>query len=192
MAPLRSLERERFAVEGVEWTSTTVRSGGISGPLHDEWELTVRFECVVPFRAVVFMDSKRIRSYARDWARHARPVAELSVKFTPYDWEHTDDVQIMAGGAGITAAFESASLKTDPVAATTVDVSPGAVGYTGDPLTVLRIPEVGASLGVLLIRSTDTKGDRTRWRVRDEHAGGLGDFSFLSAGRRSGWISLSA
>jgi hypothetical protein len=137
------------------------------------------------------MDSKTIRFYARDWARHSEPVAQLSVHFKPYDWEHTDDVQIMAGG-GIRAAVESASLKTDPVAATMVDVAPGAVGYTGDPLTVLRFPEIGASLGVLLVRSTDTKGDRTRWRVRDEHAGGLGDFSFLSAGRRSGWISLSA
>jgi hypothetical protein len=191
MAPLPSLERERFAVEGVEWTSTTVRTGGPSGLLHDEWALTVRFECVVPFRAAAFMDSKTIRFYARDWARHSEPVAQLSVHFKPSTGStRTTSRSSRAAESG--QQPNSASLKTDPVAATMVDVAPGAVGYTGDPLTVLRVPEIGASLGVLLVRSTDTKGDRTRWRVRDERAGGLGDFSFLSAGRRSGWISLSA
>lgn len=191
MALLPSLERERFVVAGVEWTSKAVRTGGPSGPLHDEWALTLRFECEMPLRAAAFMDSKTIRFYARDWARHSETVAELKVRFQPYDWERTNDVQIVAGG-GIRAAVESASLKTDPVAATTVDVAPGAVGFTGDPLTVLGIPDIGASLGVLLVRSTDTKGDRTRWRVRDEHAEDLGNFSFLSTGRRAGWTSLSA
>jgi hypothetical protein len=150
----------------------------------------VRFVSEVPFRAATFVDSDRTRLYSRDWARHSEPAAELSVHFAPYDWDNNnDDVQVMAGG--IRAAFESASLKIDPVATTHVDVTPGSSGYTGEPLTILMIPEVGASLSVLLVRSTDTKGDRTRWRLRDEHADGLGDFSFLATGRRSGWASLS-
>jgi hypothetical protein len=186
MTRLPSLERHRFVIGAVDWTSQAVRTGGPSGPLRDERVLTVRFDCEVPFRAAAFMDSKTIRFYARDWARHSEPVAELGVHFRPYDWDLTDDVQIMAAGR-IRAAVESASLKTDPVGATIVQVAPGDVGYTGDPLTVLTIPEIGASMGVLLVRSTDTKGDRTRWRVRDDHAGDLGDFSFLSTGRRSGW-----
>ena len=189
MAPLDSLARAHFDVEGVEWTSKAVRTGGISGPLHDEWALFVRFACEVPFRAAAFMDADGTRHYARDWARHPERVAELSVHFRPYDWDNNDDVQVMAGG--IRVAFESASLKTDPVATTTVDVTPGSSGYTGEPLTILTIPEVGASLGVLLVRSTDTKGDRTRWRLRHDHVDGLGEFSFLASGRRSGRVSLS-
>ena len=149
----------------------------------------MRFVCEVPFRAAALIDSEKMRFYARDWARHSQPVAELSVHFKPYDWDHTDDVQVMAGG--IRTAFKSASVKADPVAATTLGVATRSLGYTGDPLTVLRIPEVDASLGVLLVRSTDTKGDRTRWRLRDEHVEGLRDFSFLSGGRRSGWAPLS-
>lgn len=189
MAPIGSLTRERIVVEGVEWTSKVVRTGGPSGLLDNEWALSVRFACEMPFRAAAFLDSDGVRLYARDWARHPERVAELSVHFGPYDRTRSDDVQVMAGG--IRAAFESAALKADPVAATSVDVAVGASGYTGDPLTVLRIPEVGVSLGVLLVRSRDTKGDRTRWRLRDQHAQDLGDFSFLATGRRSGWIELS-
>jgi hypothetical protein len=189
MVPLDSLARVPFEVEGVEWISRVVRTGGISGPLHDEWALSVRFMCEEPFRAAAFMDADETRLYSRDWARHSEPVAELGVHFAPYDWDNNDEVQVMAGG--IRVAFESAPLKTDPVATTHVDVTPGLSGYTGEPLTILRIPEVGAALGVLLVRSTDTKGDRTRWRLRDEHVDGLGDFSFLATGRRSGWASLS-
>ncbi|GAB2677564.1 hypothetical protein [Kribbella swartbergensis] len=189
MAQIGSLTRERFLVEGVEWTSKVVRTGGPSGLLHDEWALSVRFACEVPFRAAAFLDSDGVRLYARDWARHSERVAELSVHFRPYDWDRSDEVQVMAGG--IRAALESSALKADPVAATSVDVAAGASAYTGDPLTVLRIPEVGVVLGVVLVRSTDTKGDRTRWRLRDQHVQDLGDFSFLAAGRRSGWIQLS-
>jgi hypothetical protein len=121
MAPIGSLTRERIVVDGVEWNSKVVRTGGPSGLLHDEWALSVRFACEMPFRAAGFLDSDGVRLYACDWARHPERVAELSVHFRPYDWTRSDDVQVMAGG--IRAVFESAALKADPVAATSVDVA---------------------------------------------------------------------
>lgn len=189
MAPLDSLARVPFEVERLEWTSKVVRTGGISGPVHDEWALSVRFACEEPFRAAAFVDADGTRLYSRDWARHAEAVAELNVHYAPHDWDNSDDVQVMAGG--IRVAFVSASLKTNPVTTTLVTVTPGSSGHTGEPMTILRISEVGASLGVLLVRSPDTKRDRTRWRLRDEHVDGLGDFSFLATGRRSGSAPLS-
>jgi len=85
--------------------------------------------------------------------------------------------------AGIRVRVESAVLKVDPVATTKLDVEPGTPGFTGVPISILSVPDVGVALGVLLVRSADTKADRTRWRVRDEHVGSLGEFSFLSTWR---------
>jgi hypothetical protein len=131
-----------------------------------------------------------MRFFARDWARRSEPVAELRVRFTPYDWDTSSVVQVVA--SGIRTTFTSDTLKTDPVGATTVHVTTGSLGHTGDPLTVLTIAAVSASLGVILVRSTDTKGDRARWRVRDEHTGDLGDFRFLATGTRVGEVPLRA
>jgi hypothetical protein len=101
-------------------------------------------------------------------------------------------VQISTAAGDIRVYVESAALKTDPAAMSTVDVEAGMSGYTGVPMSILRAPDVGVSVGVLLVRSTDTKADRTRWRVRDEHIGSLKDFSFLASGRRSGAAQLTA
>ena len=179
-------------VESVDWTSKVVRTGGPSGPLHDEWALSVRLNCDAPARAVAFLDHDGVRRHARDWARRAERVAELRVSFDPYEWEDTDKVQINTAAGGIRVQVESAALKADPVATTTVDVEPGMPVFTGVPIRILSIPDVGIALGVLLVRSTDTKADRTRWRVRDEHADSLGEFSFLSAGERAGQTRVIA
>ncbi|MFD7161013.1 hypothetical protein ACFV9C_40965 [Kribbella sp. NPDC059898] len=189
MTPLGSLTREPITIEGVEWTSKVVRTGGPSGLLHDEWSLSIRFACDLPFRAAAFLDSDGVRQYARDWARHAEQIATLNVTFNPYDWLRSDEVQLTAGG--IRATFESAALKTNPISATTVHIATGASSHTGVPLTVLTIPEAGASLAVLPVRSTDTKGNRTRWRLRDKHTQALGNFAFLTTGHRSGQLHLS-
>ena len=100
--------------------------------------------------------------------------------------EHTDKVQINTAAGGIRVQVESAALKDDPVAATTLNVEPGMTGHTGVPIRILGIPSAGVALGVLLVRSSDTKADRTRWRVRDDHVDSLGEFSFLSTGKRGG------
>ena len=181
-----SLTRERLVVESVDWTSKVVRTGGPSGPLHVEWALSVRVKCDAPVRAVAFLDRAGVRRHARDWARRAERVVDLRVSFFPADWEHTDKVQINTAAGGIRVQVESAALKEDPVATTTLDVEPGMPGYTGVPIRILSISNADIALGVLLVRSTDTKADRTRWRVRDEHAGSLGEFSFLSTGERGG------
>ena len=106
--------------------------------------------------------------------------------------EHTDKVQISTADAGIRVRVESAVLEVDPVATTKLVVEPGTPGFTGVPISILSVPDVGVALGVLLVRSTDTKADRTRWRVRDEHVGSLGDFSFLSTGERAGQTPATA
>ena len=166
MDPIASLARERLVVESVDWTSKIVRTGGVSGPLHDEWAISVRLQCDVPFRGVAFADVEGIRWHARDWARRAERIAELDASYSPYDWGRSDVVQVIAAAGGIRVAVESATLKLDPVASTKVDVHSGSPGCTGVPMSILRIPALGISLGVLLVRSTDTRADRTRWRVR--------------------------
>lgn len=190
MARPASLTRERFVIEAVEWTPKSVRTGGPSGPLHEEWALAVRFGCQQPFRGAAYIDSEKMRFYSRDWARRAERAAVLNVQFQPYGWDTSSDVQVVAGGVRV--AVESAPLKADPVAATVLALKAGDEGYTGEPLTVLRIPPLGAAVGVVLVRSTDTRGDRTRWRVRGTHVDGLGGYEFLASGRRSGWTPLPA
>jgi hypothetical protein len=192
MEGLTPLTRERLVVESVDWTSRAVRTGGISGPLHDEWALSLRVRCEAPARGVAFLDFDGVRRHARDWARLAERVADLRVSFVPVDWRHTDKVQINTAAGGIRVQVESAALKSDPVATTTLDVEPGMLGFTGVPIRIFSIADVGVALGVLLVRSTDTKADRTRWRVRDEHADGLGEFSFLSTGERGGQTQVIA
>jgi hypothetical protein len=184
--PITSLACERLVVESVDWIPKVVRTGGPSGPLHEEWGLAIRVQCDAPARGVAFLDLDGIRWHARDWARRAARIAELRVSFQPYDWEHTDEVQIITTAGGIRVGVESTALKVDPVGSTSVDVEVGTSGHTGVPMSILRVPDVGVSLGVLLVSSTDTRADRTRWRVRDEHVDGLGEFSFLAAGDRSG------
>ena len=186
MDPITSLTLERIVVESVEWTQTVVRTGGPSGPRHDEWSLSIRVRCDTPARGMAFLDVDGRRWHERDWARRAERTAELRVSFQPYDWHHSDMVQIITNGGGIQCGVESAALKLDPVASTRVDVEVGTSGLTGVPLSILGVQDVGASLGVLLLSSTDTKADRTRWRVRDEHIDSLGEFSFLATGGRSG------
>src|SRR3954451_22791619 len=103
------LTRERLVVESVDWTSKAVRTGGPSGPVHDEWALSVRVRCDAPARAVAFLDLDGIRWHARDWARRAEHVAELGVSLIPYDWEHTEKVQINTADGGIRVQVDSAS-----------------------------------------------------------------------------------
>lgn len=189
---IASLGRERLVVESVEWTSKPVRTGGPSGPVHLEWTLCVGVHCEVPVRAMAFLDVDGIRWHARDWARRAEPGAELEVSFFPEDWEHADNVQITAADGDISVQVDSAALRVDPVAASTLDVHAGTVGATGVPLSILRIPDAAIVLGILLIRSVDTRADPTRWRVRDEHVGGLGDFSFLATSQRAGRAVVSS
>ncbi len=164
-------------------------TGGPSGPLHNEFTLSVRVQCDAPARAVAFLDVGGIRWHARDWARRAEHVAALTVSFFPDDWENTDRVQSSAADGGIRVQVDSAALKVDPVATTRLDVRPGTYGFTGVPMSILSVP--GVALGVLLIRSTDTKADRTRWRVRDEHVGALAEFSFLATSDRAGQTALT-
>jgi hypothetical protein len=187
---IASLTREPFVVDSVSWESKVVRTGGPSGPLHDEWTLLVRARCGAPVRAMAFPDADGVRWHARDWGRRSERLVELRVSFSPFDWDHSDKVVIGVADAGIRVSVDSAALKAGPAAMTGVDVEVGTTGHTGVPLSILGIPELGISVGVLLVRSTDTKADRTRWRVRDEHAGGLGEFSFLAAGSRSGSTPL--
>jgi hypothetical protein len=184
-------------VSDLWWRTSTgspkvVRTGGPSGPLHDEWALSVRVQCDTPVRAVAFLDVDGIRWHARDWARRAECVAELRVSFLPHDWEHTDKVQISTAGGGIRVQVESGVVKVDPVGTTKLDVEPGTPGFTGVPMSILSVPDVGVALRILLVRSTDTKADRTRWRVRDEHVGSMGEFSFLSTGERAGQTPAAA
>lgn len=141
---------------------------------------------------MAFLDVDSIRWHARDWAGRAKCGVELEVSFFPEGREHTHKVQITAADGGIGVQVDSAALKLDPVSASTLDVHAGTVGATGVPLSILRVPDAGAVLGVLLIRSTDTRADRTRWRVRDEHVGGLGDFSFLATSQRAGRVVVSS
>lgn len=191
MDQLASLSRERVAVEAASWSSKVVRTGGISGPLHEEWAFSLRVTCGVPVRGVAFADIGGVRWHARDWARRAANVVQLGVAFSPFDWAHSDIVGVNAADGGIRFSVKSSDLKSDPVAGTTVDVELGASGWTGVPMTVLTVPSVGLAVGVLLVCSADTRADRTRWRVRDEHIPGLAGFAFIATGRRSGQHQLS-
>lgn len=172
----------------VAWSSRVVRTGGASGPLHEEWAISVGVECDVPVRGVAFADIEGVRWHARDWARRAELVAQLDVSFAPYDSAHSDVVQVSAAAGGVRLSASSAALKSDPVATAMVDVEPGTPGWTGVPVGVLKVPAPGLSLGVLLVRSTDTRANLTRWRVRDEHTSGLGGFAFFATGQRSGRV----
>jgi hypothetical protein len=113
-------------------------------------------------------------------------VVHLGIVFSPCDWAHSDVVQVNAADGGIRLNVTSSALKSDPVAATALHVEPGVSGWTGVPVRLLTVPRIELVLGVLLVCSTDTRTDRTRWRVRAELIPGLGEFTFLATGQRSG------
>ena len=112
---------------------------------------------------------------------------DLEIVFIPWDWENSDVVTISAEE---TVRVESAELKEDPVASTVVEVARGSVGSTAVPMTVLTIPSVGVGLGILAVVSTDTRANRTSWRVREECTDDLGDFAFLASGRARGELPI--
>lgn len=187
MHPIGDLSRRPLVVADAIWTPKTVRTRGVSGPLHQEWRLLVRFECKVPSRALVYLDSEGVRRHSRRWARRASTLMDLEIVFMPWDWENSDVVTISAEE---TVQVESAELKEDPVAATVVEVAEGSAGSTAAPMTVLTIPSVGVELGILAVVSTNTRANRTSWRVREEYAEGLGDFDFFASGRTRGELPV--
>ena len=187
MRQVGQLSRWPLTVEAVTWTPTTVRTGGIPGPLHQEWRLLVRLACELPARAVVYLDAGGVRRHSRRWGRRAERAMELEVGFMPWDWGTSDDVRVSADEV---VEVESAELKHDPVAATVMGVASGSVGSTGVPMTILTIPSVGVELGVLAVASTETTANRTSWRVRDEYVTGLGEFDFLAVGRTRGKLDI--
>ncbi len=176
-----------MTVASVGWTPKVVRTGGISGPLHDEWRLGVRLESEVPFRALAYLDFAGARRYSTRWGHRSGTSIELDVVFMPWDWEASDEVLIRAEEA---VRVQSRELKNDPVAATEVRIAKGRSGSTAVPLTVLAIPSVGVEVGVLAVAATETRARHAAWRVRDEHANGLGSFALLATTRSRGEVPL--
>lgn len=62
---MSELSRHGLTVSAVGWGSKAVRTGGITGSLHDEWRRGVRSEREVPFRALVSVNFAVVPRYSR-------------------------------------------------------------------------------------------------------------------------------
>ncbi len=178
-----SLGRAQLVVEAVKWGSTSVRSGGVSGPLHDEW--TVRI-CArskdEPVRAAIYLESGAVRYYDKSKFRKASDCLEIEVKFQPWNWASSDYFSI--GGWGV--RVEDPALHGDLPAAITMAIGPGEVIRTGTPTPILRHDRSRTTLGLVVVCSADTAVDRMRWRLKPRFAPDLASHSYLQVGSFSG------
>jgi hypothetical protein len=95
-----------------EWRTAVVATRPPELPKHDEYTLDVCFLADEPFLiARILEDGRRVR-FSRDRASSASSELEEHLRFFPYDWHASDDVEINFGG--MRHAVMSADLKRDP------------------------------------------------------------------------------
>jgi hypothetical protein len=178
-------------LDAVEWSSKIVRTGGVSGPLHEEW--SVRFTLSSPegrVRAAVWVETAERRLFDKGLLRKATSQLDFAISLRPWDWETSDAMWM--GTAHPTGVYvDDPALKADPRSALTV-AARGTALSTGRPVSLLHHTASDTTLGIVVVRSSDTRTDRTRWRLKQPAYGALLDHTYLNSGRAAGEASPPA
>ncbi|MCE1174549.1 MAG: hypothetical protein LWW77_08090 [Propionibacteriales bacterium] len=174
-----------LTLDAVEWASKTVRSGGVSGPLHEEWSVRFTLSSLeAPVRAAVYVETAGRRFFDKESLRRSTQRLDLAISLRPWDWAASDAIWIGTGHpTGV--HVEDPALKADPRSALTVADS-GIALSTGRPIALLHHPASDTTLGIVVVRSSDTRADRTRWRLKEPARGRLHDHTYLNSGRAAG------
>lgn len=150
------------------------------------WSLDVRIRCAAPLRIVtLFTEGEQLH-----WANRRSPPGatdhQLSARFGPEDWLHSDDVQL-SFGAGRTWLTDP-DLKRDPRPLLRLDC---AGTETGRPFTVATAERFAITLGMIAFAEEDTERRRQgRWRVRPNLSAALpAGLQGLTSGHQSGEMS---
>jgi hypothetical protein len=177
-------------VTGCEWIPKQVRTGGVSGPVHQEWRLEVAFNCdAEPLRMAAMLVN-----WEAGALHHVRPSpaaeheATYRINFFPYDWSSAEDVQINAMGSRIAVHCPELTREPNVFARPLVEV--GQTTATGAILDLVDLAATGWVAQVALFAKSDTKKDRTRWRLQCPGDEEQGSYDFLWSGRRSGTVQL--
>jgi hypothetical protein len=177
-------------VSRCEWISKPVRTGGPSGPVHQEWRLEIGLKCdAEPIRLAAMLIDRHAGEL-----HHVRPSpdavmeATYRLDFFPYDWNDDDGVQVNAMGSRV--AVHSRELTREPNLSVRPLVEVGATFTTGVVSDLVDLASTGWVAQVALFAQSDTKKDRTRWHVRTGQGDDAGVYGFLWSGLRSGSVSL--
>lgn len=184
------LRRLPLVVQDVEWIPQVVRTGGINGPLHDEWSVVFRLSSPeANVRTAVYVESDDTRIFDKETLRHAIQGFTLQLRFLPYDWS-TSSLFWIGSRHGSGVRVHDPSLKTDLRAGIKATVSRGEVVETGKPVPLVVHAASGTTLGIVAVASSDTQEDRMRWRVRQTVDGPVSDHRYLNSGRAVGAESI--
>jgi hypothetical protein len=166
-----------------EWLSKTVTTDPPRYTPHLEWTLRFALAATDPLRAVVFIQTPAEVT----WGLMATDPANtpwLEVKFFPYDWAKSDDVQISFEWQRV--AVTDRKLKEDPRTAATVVAPKEAT--TGVVVPVVELPNHVLTLSLLALAEQDTENRREgRWRLKPALAHSLPSYGdALASGHQSG------
>ena len=173
-----------------EWIPKAVRTGGISGPLHQEWTLEIGLRCEEqPVRLAAMLLNREAGQLQHVRASpDAGNDATYRIHFFPYDWHNSDDVQVNVEGTLL--AVESHALTREPNMSARLLVEVGDRLTTGAVVDVVSLADSGWVAQVALLAQSDTKKDRTRWHIRCPGQDQAGIYEFLWSGRRTGHLLL--
>jgi hypothetical protein len=176
------LTRLPLAIE-TEWRSRTVTTDPPRYTPHEEWALGFALVASDPVRVVVFIDGPEEIAWGLV-ASEPESATRVEVKFFPYDWSKSNDVQISFEWQRRTVTDRT--LKEDPRSAVTV-VAP-ASATTGAVIPVVELPSHSLTLSLLALAEGDTEKRREgRWRLKPALADSLPTYgNALASGHQSG------
>lgn len=178
-----------MTVKELYWAEKTVRTGGISGPLHSEWTLRLRLSTPAPVRAALYLKQVVGRRWELFFDKHllrlARRDLHLDLALRPWDWENS--VAFSIDGLGL--PIEEPLLHVDLRGALQLETDPGGQFRTARPVPLLSHADSGTVLGMLAVASSDTAEDRMRWRLKADRAR-IAGHDYLNRGRAAGRYQL--
>ena len=168
-----------------EWRSKTVTTDPPRYTPHLEWVVGFTLTAAEPLRAAVFIEDAEEVAWGlvADNASKSLPV---EIKFFPYDWTNSDDVQVSF--AWQRCRVTDRALKEDPREVVSVVASRRA--ETGVVVEVATLASHGLTFAVLALAERDTERRREgRWRLKVE-ASELVDpqVEALASGHQSGVV----
>lgn len=178
------LTRLPLAIE-TEWRSKTVTTDPPRYTPHLEWAVGFKLTAADPVRAVVFIEEAGEVAWGLV-AGEPSPTLLVEVKFFPYDWAKSDDVQVNFEWQR--RSVTDRALKEDPRAVVKV-VAP-TEATIGAVVPVIELPPHSLTLSLLAVAEDDTENRREgRWRLKPALADALPAFGdALASGHQTGVI----
>jgi hypothetical protein len=177
-----------------EWISKTVTVEPPKYLPHTEYALQFALTAEVPVLATIILREANSLEYHRFWRSAASTHLVVRLAFFPYDWKHSDQVQINltqhlpSQSGGVRVSAENGLLKHDPRQLVSAH-SPGDFYFqTGaiQDLAAINLP-IPLFAQILVLVLGDTESIRGRWRLKESAIAKLpSHHSFLKQGRSTG------